>query len=92
MGTYNATWEDEDNNRQIHFSVAYSTENGTVTLESVTPTKVSFICPETNTCLRSVGVHTSAGRGMLGKYVVEHADMDRLKSEIATRIAEPVVA
>ena len=92
MGSYAATWEDEDNNRQIQFSVEYSTETGSVEIETITPTKVSFICPETNTCTRSVGVHTEAGREMLANHFRANGDLQQLADEIAKRTQESVNA
>lgn len=92
MGSYAATWEDEDNNRQIQFSVEYSTETGSVEIETITPTKVSFICPETNTCTRSVGVHTESGREMLANHFRANGDLQQLADEIAKRTQESVNA
>ena len=92
MGSYAATWEDEDNNRQIQFSVDYSTESGSVEIETITPTKVSFICPETNTCTRSVGVHTTAGQEMLANYFRANGDVQQLADEIANRTQETINA
>ncbi len=59
------TWEDEICNRQVQFSIGYSNENGTVEINTVTPQKVSFICPTSNSVLRCVGVNTDAGRSLL---------------------------
>ncbi len=92
MGTYTATWEDEDNNRQIHFSVDYSTKNGAVEITNITPTKVSFICPDSNTCLRSVRVHTAAGRQLLAEHFRSHGNVERLSEEIASRTQQAVIA
>ena len=92
MGSYAATWEDEDNNRQIQFSVDYTIESGSVEIESITPTKVSFISADTNTCIRSVGVHTAAGREMLANHFRASGDIQRLADEIATRTQETVEA
>ena len=87
-----ATWEDEDNNRQIQFSVDYSAENGSVEIENITPTKVSFICPESNTCTRTIRVHTATGREMLAKHFRASGNVQRLADEIATRTQQPVNA
>jgi len=92
MGSYIATWEDEENNRQIQFSVEYTAENGTVEIAKVTPTKVSFICPESNTCLNSVRVHTATGRTMLANHFRSKGNFGRLALEIAERTQESVSA
>ncbi len=88
MGSYHATWEDEENNRQIQFSVDYTAENGSIEITAITPSKISFICPETNTCHRAVGVHTQGGRSLLAKHLRAKAELDRLANEIADRTQE----
>ncbi len=88
MGSYHATWEDEENNRHIQFSVDYTAENGSIEIQAVTPSQISFICPQTNTCHRAVGVHTKTGRSLLAKHLRAKADMDRLANEIARRTQE----
>ncbi|MEM7313587.1 MAG: hypothetical protein AAF497_10595 [Planctomycetota bacterium] len=92
MGSYIATWEDEENNRQIQFSVDYATENGSVEINDVTPVKVSFVCPETNTCTRTIRVHTDAGRKLLANNFRAKADLNLLATEIANRTQETIQA
>ncbi len=92
MGTHIATWEDEENNRHIQFSVDYTAENGSVEIAKITPIKVSFICPESNTCLRTIGVFTHAGKRMLSDYVHHRGAVPRLVQEIMARNPHPVVA
>lgn len=86
MGTYKATWEDEDNNRLVQFSVDYTTENGTVEVTSMTPTKVTFVCRDTNSCIRSIGVHTQTGRKMLANQFEQSGRVGELAAEVASRI------
>jgi len=85
MGNLLASWEDEENNRQIQFAVEYTIAGANVEITSVTPNKVSFVCPETNTCLRTVGVHTSAGRDLLADRILKSGRMQELRTEIAQR-------
>lgn len=85
METYKATWEDEENSRLVQFSVDHTTENGSVEIHSITPTKVSFVCNDTNTVKRSVGVHTDKGRSLLNKSFHAAGMLTELKSEIAVR-------
>lgn len=85
------TWEDEETNRQIEFSIQYGLENSDVRIQSVTPTKVSFICPQTNACTRSLGVHTSAGRRVLADRLRRAGRMDAIRSELEARHFRPVV-
>ena len=85
MKTTLCTWEDETSNRHIQFSVEYSIENGAVAVNNVTPTKVSFVCPESNTVQRSIGVHTDGGREMLAAQFKNSLGFEKL----ATAIANP---
>jgi hypothetical protein len=85
MGTYDATWEDEDNSRLVQFSVDYTTENGSIEIASMTPTKVTFVCRESNTYLRSIGVHTNAGRELLAKQFEQTGRVSDLAAEVAAR-------
>lgn len=80
-----ATWDDSENNRQIQFAVEYSIENSEIIVTGLSPNKVSFVCPETNTCLRSIGVHTDAGRELLADRIRQSGRVHELVSEIARR-------
>lgn len=80
-----AQWEDETNHRQIQFSVDYSIESSAVVLNRLTPVKVSFICPETNTVLRSIGVHTEKGQSMIAEQFAQSGKLDELLVEIGNK-------
>jgi len=83
MKTTLCTWEDEPGNRRIQFSVEYVIENGAVTIKTVTPTKVCFVCPDSNTVQHSIGVHTDAGRQMLAEQFKQAMGYEKLASAIA---------
>ncbi len=85
MNSVIAQWEDEENNRQVQFSVEYAIENSVVNVSSVTPNKISFICPDTNSCVRSIGVHTEKGRQMMTDQINGAGQVDALISELAAR-------
>ncbi len=80
-----AQWEDEAGNRQVQFSVDYSIENATVVIDRVTPTKVTFIDPTSNTAVKSMGVHTDKGRKMLADQFVACGKLEEFTIEIARR-------
>ena len=82
MGTFNASWEDDDNNRQVAFSVGYALENDRVEITSVTPTKVSFVCPNSGEITRSIGIHTAHGRDFLASKIRQSAELTRVEQEI----------
>lgn len=73
-----AQWEDGENHRQIQFSIEYSIESSAVVLDRITPVKVTFICPETNTVLRSVGVHTEKGQSMIADQFTQSGKLDEM--------------
>ena len=84
MKSFNTTWEDEDNNRQIHFSVQYELENETVEIKNVTPEKVSIICPTTKTCEKTIRVCTDKGRILLSSKLFGQR-LHQLKDHIAKK-------
>lgn len=73
-----AQWEDEENHRQIQFSIDYTIESSAVVLDKLTPVKITFICPETNSVLRSVGVHTEKGKSMIADQFAKSGKLDEL--------------
>jgi hypothetical protein len=73
-----AQWEDEENHRQIQFSIEYTIESSAVVLDELTPVKVTMICPKTNTVLRSVGVHTQKGKSMISDQFARSGKLDDL--------------
>ena len=85
MNSMIATWEDEDNNRHIQFLVAYTIENNEVEIKSITPNKISFVCPDTNTVTRAIGVHTKTGQEFLESKIKEAGRMENVTLEIAKR-------
>ena len=58
------TWEDEENNRQVEFSVEYTIEDQAVEVRNITPSSVNFLRSEKGHA-RKIGVHTTTGRKML---------------------------
>ena len=85
MNNINATWEDEENNRHVQFSVEYTIENGRVEIHAVAPSKISFVCPQTNTVNRVINIHTDGGRRMLERQLVAAGQIEALATEIAGR-------
>ncbi len=65
MGTIQAAWEDEENNRRVDLTVDYQITAGQVELQQVTPHQVHFFCPESGEATRSIGVHTETGKQLL---------------------------
>ncbi len=90
MNSTLATWEDEENNRHIHFSVNYTTEKGEVEIQSITPEKISFVCPDTNTCTRAIGIWTETGRDLVTQTIKNSSAIHQLKQHIAGHAYESV--
>ena len=65
MKSFQATWEDEENNRRVELVVNHRSDSTPV----VTPTRVTFLCPTTKAPLRSIGVWTEAGRRVLARQI-----------------------
>jgi len=90
MNSTLATWEDEDNNRHIQFSVEYSTEKGEVEIHSITPEKISFVCSETNTCDNSIGIWTETGRELVAAQIMASPAIGQLKAELGRQAVDTV--
>lgn len=76
-----AKWEDDENNRQVQYSVDYTIENGSIEIVNVTPRQVDFTCETKD----SVGVHTAKGKIHLASKIQASGHLDRIKSEIAAK-------
>ncbi len=83
MGIANVTWEDEENNRQIEFSIAYAVENQELKIREITPKAVAFLCSQRVHSVRSIGVHTSAGRQMLAHQFRQSGQFAALAQQIS---------
>lgn len=87
MQKIKANWEDEENNRHVSVDVVYTRKEDTVEIQSLTPKQVTFLCPESNNPLRSVGVWTEKGRELLAKQLHAAGYMPQLEKEIEGSLA-----
>jgi len=87
MHTMEANWEDEENNRQVAFSVAYTRQDDAVEIQALTPKQVTFLCPETNHPLRTIGVWTDKGRELLADQLRDSGHLAKLETEILASLA-----
>jgi hypothetical protein len=81
--SYQANWEDEDNNRQVELVVNYQLDQARVEISDVTPTRVNFLCSKSGKQLRTVGVHTPTGRRVLAHQMAAAGRLATLPQEIA---------
>ncbi len=83
MKSFQATWEDQENNRRVELVVNQRRDAKRVELTDVTPTRVTFLCPTTKSPLRSIGVWTDSGRRVLARQVEAAGRLASLPQEIA---------
>ena len=81
MNSTIAKWEDDENNRQVQYSVDYTIENGSIDIVNVTPRQVDFACETKN----SVGVHTAKGKSLLAEKIQASGHLNQVKNEIAAK-------
>ncbi len=84
MNSCQSVWEDDESNRKIELLVDYSQDESGVTINEITPTKVTFIDPATKADIRSIGVWTKAGRSMLVSQFRAAGRVEGLEQEIAS--------
>lgn len=87
MQKHETMWEDEENNRHVSVEVKFTCENDSVEIQSLTPKQVTFLCPESNNPLRSVGVWTEKGRELLAKQLHAAGCLPQLEEEIEASLA-----
>jgi len=80
-------WADETNNRHVSVDVEFTRTNNAVEITSVTPKQVTFLCPESNSPLRSVAVWTDKGRELLAKQLHAAGYLPQLEEEIEASLA-----
>ena len=83
MKNCQATWEDEENNRQVELVVNYRLDVTRVEINDVTPTRVNFLCPTSGNTTRSIGVWTDGGRRVLSRAIEASGRLTTLPQEIA---------
>jgi len=87
MKTIESHWEDEENNRRVAYSVAYTRQAGAVELKALTPKQVTFLCPESNAELRTINVWTEKGRKLLAHQLRTSGHLTELERQIETGLA-----
>jgi hypothetical protein len=83
MHRYQSVWQCAETNRKVEVEVRYSMADSGVSISEVTPKRVTFLCPETKSELRSIGVWTEAGRRHLVSVLHTAGHIDLLPEEIA---------
>lgn len=81
-----AQWNDEINRRNIQFSINYSVQNGGLSIDSLTPTKVCFLDEAGESVQKSRGVHTAKAKSMLNEQLKNSGKLEEFSAEIARRV------
>ena len=82
MNSYQSVWEDDETSRRVELLVNYSQHDAGVTINEITPIKVTFLCPSTKATRRSIGVWTKTGRAMLAAQIRAAGRVESLEQEI----------
>jgi hypothetical protein len=88
MQSIQVNWEDEENNRLIELAVQYRLDEGSASIAGVTPKRVHFLCPNTGTALRSVGVHRPKSQSLVAQQFVSGGGLETLKERLAEKHGE----
>jgi hypothetical protein len=87
MHTVESQWEDAENNRRVAFSVAFARIGKNIEIKAVTPTQVTFTCPDSKCDLRTVGVWTQKGRELLVHQLRTSGHLTELERQIEVGLA-----
>lgn len=87
MQTVQANWEDDENNRQVEFSVGYTRQENDLQIKSMTPNKVTFFCPETKNPVRTIGVWTDKGRELLKGQLHSSGHLSKIEEQVEASLA-----
>ena len=82
MKTCEANWEDTENNRRVDLTVTYVAVGDALELKQITPTRVTFLCPESQLPLRSIGVHRDMARAILVRQLHERAYVEQHEGQL----------
>ncbi len=87
MHTIEANWEDEENNRQVAFSVEFARKDDAIEIRALTPKQVTFLCPKSSEPVRTIGVWTDKGRELLTSQLHKSGQMTGLEKQIHASLA-----
>jgi len=88
VNDYRIVWEDEAKAREVEIVVDFTVAAGTVEIDTIRPTKVTFYNAETKAAERSIGIHTDTARTMLSDaYLASRPADSSLAAEIYSAVA-----
>ena len=87
MQSTQVVWEDDENNRQVVLSVQWTDGGSGTEVCGILPHQVRFLCPESRSVLRTLGVWTAAGRELLARQFQQSAQYASLHQELLSGTA-----
>ena len=87
MQKIETNWEDDENNRQVALSVEFTQKEDSIEIAKLTPKQVTFLCPESKSPMRSIGVWTDKGRDLLVNQLRESGHLATIEREIDGSLA-----
>lgn len=87
MQTIESHWEDAENNRRVAFSAKFTGSKGAVEIQAVTPKQVTFLCPESKSEMRTIGIWTEKGRELLAHQLRTSGHLTELERTIDATLA-----
>ena len=87
MHTMDSHWEDEENNRRVAYSVEYARQGESIEIKALVPKMVTFVCPQSTTPLRTIGVWTEKGRELLTHQLRTSGHVAELQEQIESGLA-----
>ena len=85
MDSYQSVWEDDETNRKVELLVNYSQGDAGVTIDDITPTKITFLDSATKAEVRSIGIWTKTGRKILVRQLRAAGRFEALEQEIVAQ-------
>lgn len=88
MHSCETNWEDSENNRRVDLTVTYVADGEGVKVNEITPTRVTFLCPESREAQKSISVHREKARSILVRQLIESGGAKQLELELLSQHAE----
>ncbi|MCA9187737.1 MAG: hypothetical protein R3E01_25395 [Pirellulaceae bacterium] len=82
MHTCDTNREDTENNRRVDLTVTYEAVGDTIRVKNITPTRVTFLCPQSRQPLRTIHVHREIPRSFLVRQLNDRGCLEGLEADL----------
>jgi len=82
MQTCQTSWEDSETNRRVDLTVTYVAAGDAIDVRQITPTRVTFLCPQSQEPIGSITIHRDKARSILVRQLRERGYVERLEVEL----------